>query len=143
MVPSGKIGLAILPFVVSTPLRLRISRFIGARDFRCYTFSASAPRAKRKMPNDELPIALARFVERVSAIARTGLAFKPDGFDAERYRELIDETARISAHLENADDARAKELGASWNANAGRGYLGYVTAAVGCGVIAFDDRDEI
>jgi hypothetical protein len=32
---------------------------------------------------DDLVLELARFIERVGAIARTGLAFKPDGFDAD------------------------------------------------------------
>lgn len=41
------------------------------------------------MAEPELLLELARFVERISAIARTGLAFKPDGYDSERYEELL------------------------------------------------------
>jgi len=47
------------------------------------------------MRDSDLLAELARFVERITAIARTGLAFKPDGFDSERYEELLKEAARM------------------------------------------------
>ena len=51
----------------------------------------------------DLMVELARFVERIAAIARTGLAFKPDGYDSERYEELLKEAARMHAALAQAD----------------------------------------
>jgi hypothetical protein len=39
--------------------------------------------------------AIVHFVERTAAIARTGLAFSPQGFDAERYEELLREAAAM------------------------------------------------
>ncbi|HUO05264.1 MAG TPA: NUDIX hydrolase N-terminal domain-containing protein [Candidatus Binataceae bacterium] len=86
---------------------------------------------------------LARFVERISAIARTGLAFKPSGFDAERYEDLLKEAARMHAHIAGAGETEAEEIRRTWREQVLAGYEGYVTAAVGCGVIAFNERDEI
>ena len=88
-------------------------------------------------------IELARFVQRITAIARTGLAFSPHGFDAERYEELLREAARLNILLsEEAPDAAA-ELFREWRESVGRGYDGYVTAAVGCGAIVFNSKDQI
>ncbi|MGH7988550.1 MAG: NUDIX hydrolase N-terminal domain-containing protein [Candidatus Binataceae bacterium] len=95
------------------------------------------------MADTDLLLELARFIERISAVARTGLAFKTSGFDAERYEEMLREAARIRAHLENADARMADDLRARWRAQVVSGYDGYVTAAVGCGAIVFNPRDEI
>ena len=95
------------------------------------------------MAQGDLLLELARFVERVGAIARTGLAFTPQGFDAERYEELLREAARMRATLGRAEAAEAEELYRGWRERVCDGYDGYVTAAVGCGAIAFNDRDEV
>jgi ADP-ribose pyrophosphatase YjhB (NUDIX family) len=93
---------------------------------------------------DELMLGLARFVERVGAIARTGLAFKSSGFDAERYEELLREAALIRAQLENCGDSfAAEQFCAQWRAQVVSGYDGYVTAAVGCGAIVFNRDDRL
>src|SRR6266481_6684853 len=92
---------------------------------------------------DDLFLELARFVERVTAIARTGLAFKPDGFDAERYGELLQESARMVAALEGLDSSQASALQKKWREMVIAGFDGYVTPATGCGIIAFNDRDEL
>jgi ADP-ribose pyrophosphatase YjhB (NUDIX family) len=95
------------------------------------------------MPGSDLLPELSRFIERISAIARTGLAFKPDGFDAERYEELLKEAARMHTAIAGATDDDAEALRRRWRDQVIAGYEGYVTAAVGCGVIAFNERDEI
>ena len=95
------------------------------------------------MPESHLLPELARFIERITAIARTGLAFKPDGFDSERYEELLKEAARMHSIVAGASDDDAEELRRQWRDQVIAGYEGYVTAAVGCGVIAFNERDEI
>jgi ADP-ribose pyrophosphatase YjhB (NUDIX family) len=95
------------------------------------------------MPDSDLLPELARFVERVAAIARTGLAFKPDGFDSERYEELLKEAARIHSFVTGAGAEDAERLRARWRETVVAGFDGYVTAAVGCGVIAFNERNEI
>ena len=89
----------------------------------------------------ELIHELARFIERVSAIARTGLAFQATGFDAERYEELLRETARIRAALDPTVDHAT--IYQQWRDRVISGYDGYVTTAVGCGAIVFNDRDEL
>ncbi len=95
------------------------------------------------MPQSDLLHELARFIERISAIARTGLAFKPDGYDSERYEELLHETARLHAVLAEADLETAAALRQRWREAVGSGYDGYVTTAVGVGALAFNGRDEI
>src|SRR5262249_16538745 len=92
---------------------------------------------------DILLAAIVHFVERTAAIARTGLAFNPHGFDAERYEELLREAAVMRSMLDGADSAQAAAIFERWRADIRDGYDGYVTAAVGCGVIAFNDRDEV
>lgn len=95
------------------------------------------------MAQDDLILELARFIERVGAIARTGLAFSPQGFDAERYEELLREAARIHGALDRAEAAEAEGLYRDWREQVRDSYDGYVTAAVGCGAIAFNDCDEV
>ncbi|HXW84590.1 MAG TPA: NUDIX hydrolase N-terminal domain-containing protein [Candidatus Binataceae bacterium] len=95
------------------------------------------------MPETDLLLELARFVERVSAIARTGLAFKPDGYDAERYHELLNAAATMHAAAATAGAAEAARIAGQWRDQVVNGYDGYVTPAVGCGAIAFNDRDEV
>ena len=86
---------------------------------------------------------LARFIERITAIARTGLAFKSEGFDAERYEQLLHEAARMQTIVEGASHDDAEALRARWRSEVIDGYHGYVTAAVGVGIIAFNERDEV
>ena len=95
------------------------------------------------MAQGDLLLELARFVERIGAIARTGLAFTPQGFDAERYEELLREASRMRGALERTEAAEAEELYRSWRERVCDGYDGYVTTAVGCGAIAFNDRGEV
>jgi ADP-ribose pyrophosphatase YjhB (NUDIX family) len=95
------------------------------------------------MAGSDLLFELARFVERVSAIARTGLAFNPAGFDAERYEELLREAARMRGALESAAESAHETFYQQWRDQVLPGYDGYVTAAVGCGAIVFNDRDEV
>lgn len=95
------------------------------------------------MAEPELLLELARFVERISAIARTGLAFKPDGFDSERYEELLKEAARVHAVLGEADAEAAESVRRRWRETVVNGYDGYVTTAVGVGAIVFNPRDEV
>ena len=95
------------------------------------------------MANDDLILELARFIERITAIGRTGLAFQPHGYDAERYEDLLREAVRIRAILDRDAAIEAEAVFSRWRLEAGRGYDGYVTAGVGCGAIVFNQRDEI
>jgi ADP-ribose pyrophosphatase YjhB (NUDIX family) len=95
------------------------------------------------MAESDLVLEAARFVQRISAIAKTGLAFKPDGYDSERYEELLREAARMSARLGEAGDDEARSLAHRWRAEVINGYAGYVTPRVGCGAIAFNGGGEL
>jgi ADP-ribose pyrophosphatase YjhB (NUDIX family) len=95
------------------------------------------------MPDSDLLAELARFIERITAIARTGLAFKPDGFDSERYEELLKEAARMHSIVAGASDDDAEVLRRQWRGQVIAGYEGYVTAAVGVGIIAFNNQNEL
>ena len=92
-------------------------------------------------PNDLL-LELARFIERISALARTGLAFKNTGYDAERYEDFLREAARIRTLIEDGHHNGAA-LFSRWRTEVGSGYDGYVTVGVGCGAIVFNERDEL
>jgi ADP-ribose pyrophosphatase YjhB (NUDIX family) len=95
------------------------------------------------MAESDLLVEIARFIERVAATARTGLAFKPDGYDSERYEELLHEAARLSAAVAGANPHEAEALRRRWREMVIAGYDGYVTPGAGCGAIAFNDRGEV
>lgn len=95
------------------------------------------------MAQDDLILELARFIERIAAIGRTGLAFKPHGYDAEPYEDLLREAARIHAVLARDLATDPDALFQRWRDDAGGGYDGYVTVGVGCGAIVFNQRDDI
>jgi hypothetical protein len=57
---------------------------IGVASFSHAIFLGGEATRKFSMSDSDLLHELARFLERIVAIARTGLAFKPDGYDAER-----------------------------------------------------------
>jgi len=95
------------------------------------------------MGQSNLLLELARFVQRITAIARTGLAFSPHLFDMERYEELLREAAHLSSLLSEEAPEIADELFRRWRDSVGNGYDGYVTTGVGCGGIVFNSNDEI
>ncbi len=95
------------------------------------------------MSQDRLLLELARFIERVTAVARTGLAFQSEGFDAERYEDLLKEAARMQAAALDASLEEAESIRRGWRDAVISGYEGYVTPAVGCGIIAFNDCDDL
>ena len=95
------------------------------------------------MTQDRLLVELARFIERVTAVARTGLAFKAEGFDAQRYEELLRDAARMQAAAVDATVEDAEVIRRGWRDAVISGYEGYVTPAVGCGIVAFNDHDQL
>jgi ADP-ribose pyrophosphatase YjhB (NUDIX family) len=95
------------------------------------------------MGQPDILLEVARFVQRITAIARTGLAFSPQGFDAERYEELLREAARLSIMLSEEAPEVADELFRRWRDSVSDGYDGYVTTAVGCGAIVFNSNDQL
>lgn len=85
------------------------------------------------------------WIQRVRAIAQTGLAFDSPVYDRERYEELLNlaaEMAATRADLE-VDATLAPQLYAKWRAEVEPGVPGYVTPKVGVGAIVFNERDEL
>jgi ADP-ribose pyrophosphatase YjhB (NUDIX family) len=86
---------------------------------------------------------LLNYLERVRAIARTGLAFNPSGYDCERYEELLKASADLLARLSADDTALAAALAQRWRELVSAGADGYVTVRMGCGAVVFNAADEI
>ncbi len=89
---------------------------------------------------------LAIWADELRAIAQTGLAFKPQVYDRERYEELL----RLAAEMATAANGRAAldptlaaRLTQHWRDEIHRGVPGYVTPKVGVGAAVFNQRDEI
>jgi ADP-ribose pyrophosphatase YjhB (NUDIX family) len=85
------------------------------------------------------------WIQRLCAIAQTGLAFDPRVYDRERYEELLklaSEMAATDSTLNN-DSRLSQVLYDSWRAEVRPGVAGYVTPKVGVGAIVFDQTDKI
>lgn len=103
-------------------------------------------------PNDE-PVdaaALHRWSETLASIAKTGLGFTDNNFEAERYEEILAVAADIrvaadelSIEKSSADLVAAHELRASWLRNVGSGVPGYVTPKVAIGAVVGDDQGRL
>ena len=85
------------------------------------------------------------WVQRLRAIAMTGLAFEPQLYDRERYEELLSLAASMAASpaalQEDAQLSRA--LYEHWRGEVGGREHGYVTPKVGVGAVVFNARDEL
>ncbi len=92
-------------------------------------------------PTSELNL----WIQRLRAIAQTGLAFEPRVYDRERYEELLKLAAEMAATNGNwQSDAQLSEgLYKHWRSQVREGVKGYVTPQVGIGALVFDDHDEI
>lgn len=85
------------------------------------------------------------WIQRVRAIAQTGLAFDSAVYDRERYEELLALAAEMAATRADldVDAALVPQLYAKWRAEVEPGVPGYVTPKVGVGAIVFNERDEL
>jgi ADP-ribose pyrophosphatase YjhB (NUDIX family) len=94
---------------------------------------------------DELTSQLNLWIQRLTAIAQTGLAFEPGVYDRERYQELLKLAAEMAAtdSTLNVHAQIAESLYGLWLAQVQPGVKGYVTPHVGIGALVFDDSDEI
>lgn len=85
------------------------------------------------------------WIQRLRAIAQTGMAFHPPVYDRERYEELLElasEMAATRADL-SRDEMVSDALYTKWRSEVGSGVPGYVTPKVGIGAVVFNDRDEL
>ncbi|MCC7161479.1 MAG: NUDIX hydrolase N-terminal domain-containing protein [Anaerolineae bacterium] len=85
------------------------------------------------------------WVQRLRAIAQTGIAFGPAVWDRERYEEMLVLAAEMAATRPNltSDATLAQALYERWRSEVGSGIAGYVTPKVGVGAVVFNDRDEL
>jgi ADP-ribose pyrophosphatase YjhB (NUDIX family) len=89
---------------------------------------------------------LARWTQQLVGIAQNGLTFSNSPFDVERYHELINLAAAMTAALNrNAqwDAALAAQLADLWRAQVAQRARGYVTPNVSVGALIFNEQDEL
>ena len=98
------------------------------------------------------PAALNRWSEALASIARTGLGFTDNNFEAERYEEILAVAAdiRLAADelltVEAQSRSTAADLAAvtaGWLRTVGSGVPGYVTPKIAIGAVVGDDRGRI
>ena len=85
------------------------------------------------------------WIQRLRAIAQTGIAFGPPVYDRERYEEILALAAQMASTRDNfsSDATLTDALYQKWRGQVGSGVAGYVTPKVGVGGIVFNDRDEL
>lgn len=94
---------------------------------------------------------LLRWAEALSSVARTGLGFTENTFEAERYEEVLHIAAdiRAAAEAENSADngstgpQTGEEWYSTWREMVGSNVAGYVTPKVAVGAIVGDDDGRL
>lgn len=84
---------------------------------------------------------LLRWSEALAGIARTGLGFTDNPYEAERFDEILHIAADIGVAA--GRDFGTEELVAEWMKHVGRGVPGYQTPKVGIGAVVSDDEGRI
>ena len=84
---------------------------------------------------------LIRWSESLAGIARTGLAFTENGYERERYEEVLRVAADIRAASRRTHDPDA--LVDEWLAQVGDGVAGYVTPKIAIGAVVGNDEGQI
>lgn len=85
------------------------------------------------------------WIQRLRAIAQTGIAFHPPVYDRERYEELLELAAEMAATRADlsGDETLSNALYEKWRGEIRSGVPGYVTPKVGVGAVVFNDRAEL
>jgi ADP-ribose pyrophosphatase YjhB (NUDIX family) len=84
---------------------------------------------------------LVRWSEALAGIARTGLGFTENPYEAERFEEILRIAADIGIAAGREYDP--DELVEEWMKHVGRGVPGYQTPKVGVGAVVVDDDDRV
>jgi ADP-ribose pyrophosphatase YjhB (NUDIX family) len=84
---------------------------------------------------------LLRWSEALAGIARTGLGFTDNPYEAERFDEILHIAADIGVAA--GRDFDTEELVEEWMKHVGRGVPGYQTPKVGIGAVVGNDAGEI
>jgi ADP-ribose pyrophosphatase YjhB (NUDIX family) len=85
------------------------------------------------------------WMQRLRAIAMTGLAFEPSVYDRERYEEILKVATEMATTTSDgqSDLQLSHALYERWRAEVGHYEKGYITPKVGVGAFVFNERDEI
>jgi ADP-ribose pyrophosphatase YjhB (NUDIX family) len=84
---------------------------------------------------------LIRWSEALAGIARTGLAFTENGYERERYEEVLHIAADIRASSRRTHDP--DRLVEEWLSQVGEGVAGYVTPKIAIGAVVGNDEGQI
>lgn len=93
---------------------------------------------ERRVTNQDL----VRWSEALAGIARTGLGFTQNGYERERFEEVLAVAADIR-HAAEVDALEPEELIAEWMRSVGAGVAGYQTPKVAVGAVVGNDAGEI
>lgn len=89
---------------------------------------------------------LVRWAESLAGVARTGLGFTTNRFEAERYEEILAIAADIkaaAAYRAEGHEARVAGYQDEWMRMVGSGVPGYVTPKVAVGAVVGDDDGRL
>ena len=93
---------------------------------------------------------LVRWAEALAGVARTGLAFTENRYDAERFEEILAIAADIRHTADEVEqggagarDSLVDELRTQWLRSVGSFHTGYVTPKVAIGAVVGDDQGRI
>ena len=91
------------------------------------------------------PLALSRWAETLSAIARTGLAFTESVYERERFEEVLKVAGDIRAAADSGEVGHPDGVthAQEWLDRVDRGIVGYVTPKVAVGAAVFNDQGEL
>lgn len=84
---------------------------------------------------------LLRWSEALAGIARTGLGFTQNLYEAERFQEVLHVAADMRAAVEQGIEA--SEWAGEWMKSIGDGVPGYVTPKLAVGAVVGNDKGEI
>ncbi len=103
------------------------------------------PQQAPQEPSQQLPLVgndeLRRWSQALAGIARTGLAFTKNGYERERFEEVLHVAADMAAVLSGGwGPNRFVE---EWMKSVGEGIAGYVTPKVAVGAVVSNENGEI
>ncbi|WP_419918127.1 NUDIX hydrolase N-terminal domain-containing protein [Candidatus Poriferisocius sp.] len=84
---------------------------------------------------------LRRWSEALAGIARTGLAFTRNQYEQERFEEVLNVAAEMSATL--SEGWTSEQFYAEWMKSVGDGVPGYITPKVAVGAVVGNDDGEM
>jgi ADP-ribose pyrophosphatase YjhB (NUDIX family) len=84
-----------------------------------------------------------RWSDRLRSIAQTGLAFNPDGYEAERCQEILKVAAEMAAAVQADGHDAVEHTVRAWSDEVRPGIDGYVTPKVGAEAVVFNAQGQL